>query len=267
MLSALEHQNEIAESLRDRKLALLLDYDGTLTPIVRRPEDALLPESVRSLLMKLAERCTVAVVSGRDRRDVEGMVGIPSLTYAGSHGFDIHGPGVQMEHEEARQALPDLDAAEAELRKALAPIAGSRVERKRFAIAIHYREVERDEGVRRVEQIVEEVRSRHASLRKLGGKKIFELQPDVPWNKGYAVMFLLESLGLNHAGVAAIYIGDDETDENAFRALADRESSFGLRVASPDEPSAAAYYLRDCAEVEQFLQVLLASLGRYDKVN
>ncbi|MBW3596522.1 MAG: trehalose-phosphatase [Planctomycetes bacterium] len=260
MRSALEQQSSIAEVLRNRQLALLLDYDGTLTPIVRRPEDAILPESVRELLRRLAGRCTVAVVSGRDRRDVEKMVQIDLLTYAGSHGFDIHGPEVQMEHEEARRVLPDLDRAEAELRDSLTATAGARVERKRFAIAIHYREVEAEEGVRRVAAIVEEVRGRHGALRKLGGKKIFELQPDVPWNKGYAVMFLLESLGLNHPGVAAIYIGDDETDENAFRALESREASFGIRVASPEEASAAAYYLRDCGEVETFLRRLLTSL-------
>lgn len=258
-LSALQHKEQLARQLDGREVALLLDYDGTLTPIVRRPEDALLSDEMRRLLEDLAPRCTLAIVSGRDRRDVQKMVGVPSLTYAGSHGYDIEGPNLTMQHEEAQHALPELDQAEAALRERLGGISGARVERKRFAIAIHYREVA-DEQVPQVEQAVDEVHRGHDGLRKMGGKKIFELQPDVPWDKGRAVLWLAKSLGLDHAGVALIYIGDDVTDEHAFGALRRYDGGIGIRVAAPDEETAARYFLRDCDEVQQFLSWLLETL-------
>lgn len=262
MLSALEHMDAIAAQLEQRKLALLLDYDGTLTPIVRRPEDAVLKDEVRELLRQLAGQCLVAIVSGRDRRDVERMVGIDSLIYAGSHGFDIQGPDLAMQHEAAREALPELDEAERVLHEQLAGIDGARVERKRFAIAIHYREVADEENVKRVEQVVNDVRRTLAGLRKMGGKKIFELQPDVRWDKGQAVLWLIGQLGLDHDGVLVMYLGDDVTDEHAFRALRPRPSAMGVRVAPPESATEATYYLRDCDEVQGFLEKLLGVLRR-----
>jgi trehalose-phosphatase len=257
--SALDIVDRITAALDRRRLALFFDYDGTLTPIVRRPEDATLGEAMRSLLRSLAQRVTVAVVSGRDLRDVRAMVGLDELYYAGSHGFDVAGPGgLAMQQESAQQHLRQLDSAEAQLEEALAPIAGAWVERKRFAIAVHYREAA-DRAAAHVERIVDEVRDRHAGLRKKGGKKIFELQPDVPWDKGRAVRWLLAQLGLDGPDVLPVYIGDDVTDEDAFRALAGR--GIGIRVGPQDEPTRADYHLRDTAELEQFARLLLARLG------
>lgn len=255
--SALRHSDWIATRVQSKELALFLDYDGTLTPIVRRPEEATLANDMRSLLCKLAEHGTVAIVSGRDRQNAEEMVQVENLVYAGSHGFDIRGPGIEMQHEEAEQALPELDEAEKELRQRLGPIAGAHVERKRFAIAVHYREVESDGDADRVERAVDEVCADHPNLRKKGGKKIFELQPDVEWDKGRAVLWLIEALGLNHSSVVVLYIGDDVTDEDAFQVLRHRGTGIGIKVASPTSGTHAKYYLRDCDEVQQFLNKLL----------
>jgi alpha,alpha-trehalase len=258
--TAIEHVDRIGRWLHDRELALFSDYDGTLTPIVRRPEEAALSEDVRSLLQALSERSTVAIVSGRDRADVEQMVQLDGLAYAGSHGFDIRGPGIEMEHEGAKRALPELDEAEREARARIEPIQGARVERKRFAVAVHYREITDDSDVRRVEQAVDEIRAERLSLRKKGGKKIFELQPDVAWDKGRAILWLEKELGLDAARFVLIYIGDDVTDEDAFRVLQDREAGVGIRVAPPTGGTQASYWLRDCEDVRQFLQSLLGIL-------
>jgi trehalose 6-phosphate phosphatase len=260
-VSALENTDEIASRLQHHTLALFLDYDGTLTPIVRRPEDATLSEEMRALLRQLAQHCTVAIVSGRDRQDAEGMVQVENLVYAGSHGFDIRGPeGLAMQHEGAKKLLPELDAAERQLRERITDINGAHVERKRFAIAVHYREVADDNDVEHVEKVVDEVCQEIAGLRKKGGKKIFEVQPDVEWDKGRAVLWLVQSLGLDKPGMVIMYIGDDVTDEDAFRALRRHDAGIGIRVATPDASTDAAYYLRDCEEVQQFLQSLLAIL-------
>jgi trehalose-phosphatase len=255
---ALDHSDRIIASLRDRRLALFLDYDGTLTPIVRRPEDARLTEGMRSRLRTLAGRCFVAIVSGRDLDDVRAMVNLEELHYAGSHGFDIRGPdGLHMQQQAAVERLPDLDAAEQSLRRELDSIKGAWLERKRFALAVHFRETAAaDES--RVAEAVDRVLASHARLRKRGGKKIFELQPDVPWHKGRAVLWLMERLGLDGPDVLPAYIGDDVTDEDAFTELAGR--GLGVRVGSPDEPTAADYFVHDTVELERFLHALTERL-------
>jgi trehalose-phosphatase len=265
--SALQQAAAIAARLDGKELALFLDYDGTLTPIVRRAEDAVLSESMRSLLAALAERCTVAIVSGRDRRDAESMVQLDNLVYAGSHGFDIRGPdGLEMQHQDASHLLPELDAAEQELRSQVGPIKGARVERKKFAIAVHYRDV-RDQEIGKIQKAVDAVLAEHEGLRKRGGKKIFEVQPDVPWDKGHAVSWLTEALQLDPSEVLVLYLGDDVTDEDAFRVLANQENGIGIRVGDGDADTRAMYGLDDCGEVEDFLRLVLRMLpnkGRDD---
>ena len=256
-VSALAHANHIVKQLAQHELALFLDYDGTLTPIVDRPEQATLSQDMRSLLSRLAARCTLAIVSGRDRQDVQNMVRLENLIYAGSHGFDITGPGgLQLQHEEATHSLPDLDAAEQQLRERLGHIEGALIERKRFAIAVHTRLVAAQD-VNALEEAVGQIRQQHPGLRHMRGKKVLELQPDVPWDKGHAVLWLREVLGLDQPQVLTIYIGDDVTDEDAFRAIAQHDLGLGIVVTPPSSGTLAPYSLRDCDEVQQFLGNLL----------
>ena len=256
--SALMAKREIAVRLAGKELALFLDYDGTLTPIVSQPEYALLADDMRAVLKRLASLCTVAIMSGRDRGDVERLVGLPELIYAGSHGFDIAGPrGLRLEYAGGVDRLPDLDAAEGELEPFVVSVSGARVERKRFAIAVHYRNLD-ESDVPRVAAGVRAVLARHKRLRMSGGKKVFELRPDIDWDKGRAVMWLLEALGLGPEGVIPMYVGDDVTDEDAFRALYGR--GIGVVVGEPPYPSRATYSLRDTDEVQRFLGDLVNQL-------
>jgi alpha,alpha-trehalase len=255
--AALEHLDHITDRLVQHPLALFLDYDGTLTPIVDRPEQATLSEAMRTLLTRLAERCTVAIVSGRDRQDVQDLVGLDNLIYAGSHGFDIIGPdGLHRQHEEAQPSLPDLDGAEQQLHDRLDRIEGVLVERKQFAIAVHTRLVA-DDNIGDVEASVDQVGQQYPSLRQMRGKRVYELQPNVAWDKGHAVLWLREALGLDPSQVVTIYIGDDVTDEDAFRALSDHDLGIGIVVSAPASGTQALYELRDCDEVQQFLSRLV----------
>ena len=191
----------LSTAARERPLALFVDYDGTLTPIVERPELARLSPQARATLEALARRTTVAVVSGRDREDVEQLVNLGRIVFAGSHGFDIrrgYGQLLRFEHELGRACLPDLDAAEAELGAALASVQGAQIERKRFAIAIHYRRVA-DHDIGHVEHVVRSVLSQKPNLRMRFGKRVFELTPAVEWNKGRAVRWLIDKLSLHDA--------------------------------------------------------------------
>lgn len=259
--SATEHTREIFEHFRRAKPAIFLDYDGTLTPIVSRPEEALLPEETRQVVQELNNYCTISIISGRDVSDVRSMVGISGIVYAGSHGFDIVDPdGWRLAEERWREFLPDLDSAEAQLRESMAQIPRVWVERKRYAIAVHYRAAQ-EHDVSKVEERLDRVLSTHKTLRKTGGKKIFELRPDIDWDKGKALLALLEVLKLN--GATPVYIGDDVTDEDAFRVLHGRGSGIGIIVGTEGE-SMADYRLRDPQEVHSFLVVVTRFLKKDD---
>ncbi len=253
--SAIKKKDEIENQLSGREPAVFLDYDGTLTPIVNRPEDAKLSSKMRSVLEELATVCSLAIVSGRDRKDVEQLVGIDSLYYAGSHGFDISGPGgMHQENEGGRKCLPALDKAEEQLRKRLDSIAGAQVERKRFSIAVHFRNAQ-EKDIPGIKKIAEDVLDSFSELRESGGKMIIELQPDIDWDKGKAVNWLMERLDLDKPEVLPIYIGDDITDEDAFSALTDR--GIGILVGDHGQNTKARYSLKDVDQTRRFLKRLI----------
>src|SRR5215475_14072631 len=254
--SALEHVQEIAGS--GDRLAVFLDYDGTLTPIVSHPEDAWLSESMRQTLRSLAASVPVAILSGRDLDDVRGRVLVDGIVYAGSHGFDIAGAG-GLRRELGQAYLPVLDAVENELREALDDIAGAQLERKHFSVAAHYRNVNEDDAGG-VAAVVDAVAARDRELRRINGKKVYELLPDIDWHKGKAVLWLLETLQLESRprGIRPIFIGDDRTDEDAFCALEKR--GIGILVSEQPQVTAASYWLNNPDEVECFLRELIASL-------
>jgi len=257
---ALQQLPEIWRCLAGKSPALFLDYDGTLTPIVARPELAVLDTRTRSVLQALAHRCTVAIVSGRDRLEVERLVALDNVIYAGSHGFDIRGPGnLRLEYGNATDFLPALDAAERKLKDALSGINGAIVERKRFAIAVHYRLVAQ-ERVPAIAAAVDATRQTCHGLRKTGGKMILELRPDLPWDKGRAVLWLLDVLGLGSARAVPVYVGDDETDEDAFMAL--HTCGLGIRVGGHASHSTARFRLDHPGETGDFLRVLLALMEK-----
>jgi alpha,alpha-trehalase len=248
---------EILAQLGHRTPAVFLDYDGTLTPIVRRPEAAVMSQETRRIVRDLARHVPVAVVSGRDLKDVKRRVDLHHVYYAGSHGFDIEGPpGRGISHEAGALFLPVLDAAEAELEAVLEGVEGAILERKRFTIAIHYREVP-ETGVGTVASAVERVRRSHQNLRKTDGKQVFELQPDMDWHKGKAVRWLLENAVDPGRGAAIpIYIGDDVTDEDAFRELEDDGIGIFVGDGAASRKTRARYTLTDTGEVRRFLKRL-----------
>src|SRR4029077_12071741 len=252
--SALEHVQEIARS--DHRLAVFLDYDGTLTPIVSHPGDAWRSDSMRPTLCLLAARVPVAILSGRDLDDVRGRVHVDGIVYAGSHGFDIAGAG-GYNREFGAPYHTVLDAAEAELREALDEIPGAQLERKHFSVAAHYRNVNENDAFR-VALAMDAVAARHRELRRMDGRKVYELLPDIDWNKGKAALWLLETLGLDSRNALPIYIGDDRTDEDAFRALEKR--GVGILVSEHPQETAASYRLTNFEEVERFLGELNARL-------
>jgi len=251
---------DVERRLDGRLPAVFLDYDGTLTPIVARPDLAHLPPKTRTTLETLSRRCPTAIVSGRDLDDVGSMMGIDTLWFAGSHGFDLLSPdGSRHEYEGGAHAPPQLDEAEGELAEAIRDVPHAWIERKKFAIAVHYRQSP-DEYVPRLKAAVRDVAQHHDALRMAGGKKIFELRPDIPWDKGRALRWILQAVAADHPDVIAVYLGDDETDEDAFREV--RERGLGIVVGEGDRSTAAHHRLHDPTEVERFLARLVDHCDR-----
>lgn len=253
---ALENLDAIWDRLKGKTPVIFFDYDGTLTPIVSHPDLAVLDDQMKETLEKLKEKHMIAIISGRDRPDVQSKINIEGIFYAGSHGFDIAGPNDQhLEIDEGKKKLPFMDAAEIELNERIPTIEGAWVERKRYSIAIHYRGVKPEQEAE-VEKIVDSVHSGYkGDLRKATGKKIFELQPDIPWNKGKALNLLLKLFDLDRPEVCPVYLGDDVTDEDAFFAIED--NGLGIAVQDVDTPTYAHFTVKNVEQVRTFLNELL----------
>jgi alpha,alpha-trehalase len=251
--NASQQFNTIWQEIRGKNLFLFLDFDGTLAPIVPDPEDAGLSERGRSILQKLATQVPVAILSGRDRTDVAKKIGLDNLVYAGSHGFDITGPNnLEMQYEGGVEALPDLGKAHKRLEEKLEHIEGAWAERKKFAIAVHYRHTPEDR-VSEVESEVKKAVADSSKLKLVGGKKIFELKPNFDWHKGRALEWLLNELA-EDKNTVPIFIGDDVTDEDALKVI--HQSGIGILAGDHGDKTWARYIVADTIEVEDFLQKL-----------
>ena len=242
---------------------LLLDYDGTLTPIAPRPELADLPESVRQLLEALARqrRLTLAIISGRALVDIKEKVGISSLVYAGNHGLEIEGPGISFVSPLAEEFKPVLRRMYHLLSQALGAVKGVLVEDKGLTLSVHYRQVADDKGkeVRSTFERITGDAARLGRIRITSGKKVYEIRPAVAWDKGKVVKILMEKCGEGErkSEPLPIYIGDDLTDEDAFRAIEHYGGGISVFVGGGDSPSSARYFLQSPDEVAKFLSLLL----------
>jgi len=253
---ALEEKGKIYQVLKDRPPLLFLDFDGTLAPIVEDRNEASIDPQIRHTLEKMIPHFRmIAVVSGRDLLDVKNRVNLDHLYYLGSHGFEMCGPGEFSEQQpEAVNMLPQLEEAEKEAREQLKAYEGADVERKRFAIALHYRQAS-EEGEKAVKETVRKIANNSSDLKRSSGKKVAEIRPDIEWDKGKAISWLMNEVGIKKSEFTPIYIGDDITDEDAYREI--RDSGIGIQVGQHGEPTSAQYFLRDVQEVRQLLQWIL----------
>ncbi len=239
------------------KLTFFLDYDGTLTPIVASPELAILAPDMKRIVENLAEIHTVAIVSGRLREDVQNLVGIKGIFYAGSHGFDIEGPGgFKMIHKAAEKTIPLISAIIEQLKERLGHINGILIEEKKFSVAVHYRKVLNITDLQFIEKVVKEMVQEHNEMRILLGKKVFEILPNIDWDKGKAVKWIMNALNIPWQPTTVFYLGDDTTDEYAFRTVITR----GTALIVSDDPeiiSTADFQLQSTVEVKEFFEQVM----------
>ncbi len=256
-------------SLRERiaaapQVALFLDYDGTLTPIVKHPSRAHLSAGARRLLRRLAKLpgVWVAVVSGRALEDLQRMVRLGGLCYVGNHGLELEGTKMRYVNPAARRCQPVLRRIAAALRLRLRPIKGAWVEDKGLTLSVHYRRVDPAEKILVRNGLNEVVRpyQEKGQVRVTQGKEVFEVRPPVRWNKGTMVRWLLARReAMTGAEVLPVYVGDDVTDEDAFEALGRRGITVAVGAAGP--LTEAAYAVKSPADVKQFLALIVKARG------
>ena len=243
---------EFKERVKGATLSLFLDYDGTLAPIVGRPEKAYLSYSMKDVLRRLQKRYPLAIISGRGLDDLMDRVAINGVVYAGNHGFEIESDDFSYRVEEAQGFRENLPAIATVLDGCLKGFKGVIVENKGLTLSVHYRLVD----TREVPRVIEAVHGALASFKEEGsvriteGKKVIEVRPPVKWGKGKAVTWILARGGFGDT--LPIYIGDDETDRDAFRALKGR----GLSIVVGHRWKDADYFLRDQSEVSGLLKWL-----------
>ncbi|KAJ4967301.1 hypothetical protein NE237_019150 [Protea cynaroides] len=277
--SALNMFEQITNASKGKQMVMFLDYDGTLSPIVDDPDRAFMSDAMRAAVRDVARYFPTAIVSGRCRDNVYNFVKLAELYYAGSHGMDIKGPAKCEKYNKDNQAvlfqpasefLPMIEEVYKILVEKTKSIPGARVENHKFCASVHYRCVE-EQRWSALAELVGSVLKDYPKLRLTQGRKVLEIRPTIKWDKGKALEFLLESLGFaNCKNVLPVYIGDDRTDEDAFKVLRDRGQGFGILVSKLPKDTNASYSLQEPSEVKDFLLRLVEwkrlSLRRSSKV-
>ena len=244
-------------------ILLLSDYDGTLTPIVGRPEWAILSPEVREKLSALAKKpiFSVGIISARSLSEIKVMVGIEGIYYAGNHGLEIEGPGLKFTNPAAELAQAEIKNLIKQFSAKLASTEGVIVEDKGLGLSIHYRLVKKSQ-VNAVAEIFHQITSprlREGKIKVTSGKKVWEVRPPIDWHKGKAVETIMAEIKkvLKCEQLLTIYLGDDTTDEDAFKII-HRPRGWSIFVGQENPSSNADYFLNSTSEVLTFLSRLLA---------
>ncbi len=240
--------------LRARHIFLCADFDGTITPIKPRPKQACLSEDVRLLLRKISKNRSffVGIISGRSLRDIKQKVGIAGLIFAGNHGLEIAYKKKKFVYPAAKRFVPLISRIARNLKGCLSPFSGAVLEEKRLSLSLHYRLVKKGRLTKLKKIFLQIIRPYLSSqkIRLTSGKKVWEVRPPIEWNKGKAILWLAQKLRPKKA--LLIYIGDDLTDEDAFRAV-NRIGGISVLVGRK-KASAARYYLKSTKETQRFLE-------------
>ncbi|MFH0779221.1 MAG: trehalose-phosphatase [Candidatus Eisenbacteria bacterium] len=262
MKHLLTHWGEVAGRMAGSFHVLFLDYDGTLTPIVDDPAGALLPRETRELLRRLSRKPfgRVVVISGRALRDVRKRVGLKNIVYAGNHGLELHGAGFEFRAPVAPEYKSVLERIRDGLEEKVSAISGALVEEKELSLSLHYRRVARKNRLK-VKSLFERGVAPYLARKQVSttsGKMVLEVRPPCRWNKGAAVRWILrrEKSKVKDRPLLPIYVGDDKTDEDAFRVLRDK----GIcALVGRRRRTFARYYLNDTGDVAILLRRLLAT--------
>jgi len=246
-----------------KRILLLLDFDGTLTPVVKRPREAELSPEMEGILKFLTKKkeFEVAIISGRSISDLKQKIKIRNIIYVGNHGLEIERKGKKFIYPQASKSIPTMKELKKIMKAKLGSIKGTIVEDKRVGLVVHYRMV-KNSDVPELKRTVGQVFKPFLEKGKIKighGKKMLEAKPPIMWDKGKAASMLLDSF--KREKPLSFYLGDDKTDEDAFSALDGR----GITIfVGKSRRSKAKFFLKNVGEVEIFLKRLSAlKVGRH----
>jgi len=225
------------------------------------PEKAVISKKAKELLQKLSKNhnCKLAIISGRSLKDIKNIVGIKDIIYAGNHGLEMEGPRIKFECQVPPRLKSTIRCIKDELTCKLLRIDGILIEDKGLTLSVHYRLVDKKD-ISLLSDIFTEVTKSYIAQNKIEislGKKVYEIKPHVEWDKGKVVAWLMRRQRFDQGRnrVFPIFIGDDITDEDAFKVIKDK--GLTIFVGSPKK-SNAQYYLRNTREAIKFLRAILA---------
>ncbi len=236
------------------KIFLFLDYDGTLTPIVKKPELAKLDSQLKKLLRKISVKYPTAIISGRPLKEIKKLVGIKNIIYSGNHGLEIEINGKKIIQNASRESKKEICRIKDKLAKEIKKIDGAFLEDKGLTLSIHWRLVNKKNLLKLFATIRAVIRN-NSCVVLTKGKKVWEIRPNINWNKGNAVRFILSLLPTAYCPLP-IFIGDDTTDEDAFRTL---KNGITVRIGK-SKSTKARYYLKNQSEIQGFLKTLNSKL-------
>ena len=258
------HLDKFKGQLDNKFVALFLDYDGVLSPIVQRPQDAVIAPATKQLLKQLAKSkdINITIISGRPLEQIKNIVGLEGIVYVGNHGLEIEGPKIKFTARLSAEYKAILKAIENNLNKHAFSIKGVFVEDKGLSLSFHYRMSDKRyiplaRAVFHTDTALYVIRKK---IKVTTGKKVLEVRPSLEWDKGRAVLWLLAKQGFAaKKQVLPVYIGDDKTDEDAFKAL--RNRGLTIFVGRPGH-SHAKYYLKNTDDALEFLRYVRINKGK-----
>ncbi len=244
-------ENIQARIQQAQNLFVFLDYDGTLTPIVSRPEMAICPPEVKMQLEKLRDlpRVYLAIISGRSLEDLREKVGVSGIIYVGNHGLEIENPVGRHKKILSSDRTRELKRITQNLQNSLKEIPGILFEEKGPILSVHYRNVPQKFFALIPQVVEEELRKWRDCWKMASGKMVLEIRPNVDFHKGKAVREILKTVP--SLGLLPIYLGDDQTDEDAFRVL--KGQGISVFIGPGGLPSGADFFLQNPDEVQEFL--------------
>lgn len=250
--------SELTRRRSGRHLLLLFDFDGTLVPFKADPDAVYLSSDVSDRLCRLAKRpdATVGIISGRRLADLQERLKVEGDIYlAGFHGLEIQEPGGEsFVHPGAAAAVPTMQKIAETIRPQLGELPGVFIEDKYFSIALHYREAQPAVRVVALSRFMDAARADVDSgkLRLLPGACVVELLPGAAWHKGSALQWIRERIERIHGPTFTVYVGDDVTDEDAFRVV----GPDGMALSASERASGAHFNVSGPEGVKRLLDSL-----------
>lgn len=233
---------------------LMLDFDGTLVPIVQSPEEAKLSIETRNLLQKLCQKHNLylVIISGRELEDIKKKIGLPDIIYGGNHGLEGEIFHKKYSYPIASKTVSTLKKIQKSLDKIASQFAGVIIEDKGIVLSFHYRLV--GKKVPEVKSLFKKTLKpyiKDKSISIIAGKMVFDIRPKVNWNKGSFAELVINQIFMQTKTIpVVIFIGDDKTDEDVFRIV---KKGITIKVGGAYQ-SSANYTLKNTNEVFKFLK-------------